>query len=532
MKLTYKRLICIIIIFCIFLYINALWHYFRNVKNPSDFEDQEYYTITSTDESPDASDSVIETESDNIASDTSAQEFVSQITIGWNLGNSLDSCVNDDMRNDGTIDSSLYETAWGNPVVTKELIDSVSNAGFNSIRIPVTWYYNTYEQDGHLYIRQEWLERVAEVVQYALDNDMYVILNSHHDAPILWADMNDIEEVSQNAQDLWQQIAEYFKDYDDNLLFEGYNELNTKKNNWQYSEEAAQANNILNQLFVDTVRSTGGNNAHRILICGTLLNEVSEEVLDSFVLPSDSVSDKLIIEVHTYDSSYNQDISELFLRLSDFSKRQSAPVIIGEFGTTESFIPPEYRTIHAGNYIARASQYGIKCFWWDDGLTYRIFDRTTYSIIEPDILNALMTPCEYETDDIANYNFKSINDYSYSIIDSESGSLVEVPQGGLTLNCNGLGLSVSAGLGYRIFLQMEDSGTGNRIISVSFYDSEHNLLSYTPVNEQMKYDITAPDDAAYMRVSLYNPWGYRSLQEYEQYLNQNKLYLEITEYQK
>ena len=79
---------------------------------------------------------------------------------------------------------------------------------------------------------------------------------------------------------------------------------------------------------------------------------------------------------------------------------------------------------------------------------------------------------------------------------------------------------------------MKDNGTGNRIIGVSFYDLDNNLLSYTPVNEQMKYDITAPDDAAYMRVSLYNPWGYRSLQEYEQYLNQNKLYLEIIEYRK
>lgn len=532
MKLTYKRLICIIIIFCIFLYINALWHYFRNVKNPSDFEDQEYYTITSTDESLDASDSVIETESDNIASGTSAQEFVSQITIGWNLGNSLDSCVNDDMRNDGTIDSSLYETAWGNPVVTKELIDSVSNAGFNSIRIPVTWYYNTYEQDGHLYIRQKWLERVAEVVQYALDNNMYVILNSHHDAPILWADMNDIEEVSQNAQDLWQQIAEYFKDYDDNLLFEGYNELNTKKNNWQYSEEASQVTNILNQLFVDTVRATGGNNTNRILICGTLLNEVTDDVLDSFVLPSDSVPDKLIIEVHTYDSSYNQDISELFIHLNEFSKKQSAPVIIGEFGTTESFVPSEYRTIHAGNYIARASQYGIKCFWWDDGSSYRLFDRTTYSIVENDILNALMNPSCFETNDIATYVFSSITDYSYSLIETQNGSLTEVSQGALTLNCNGLGLSVSAGLSYRMSLHMENEGTGNRIVGIAFYDAEKNLLSYTTINEQMKYDITAPDGSVYMRVSLYNPWGHRSLQEYEQYLNQNKLYLEITEYQK
>ena len=465
-------------------------------------------------------------------SEISAQELVSEITVGWNLGDSLDSCVSDDLRNDGTIDSSFYETAWHNPVVTRELIDAVCAAGFNSIRIPVTWYYNTYEQDGHLYIRQEWLERVAEVVQYALDNDMYVILNSHHDAPILWADMNDIEEVSQNAQDLWKQIAEYFKDYDDNLLFEGYNELNTKRNNWQYSEEASQATNKLNQLFVDTVQATGGNNANRILICGTFLNEVTDDVLDSFVLPSDSVPDKLIIEVHTYDSSYNQDISELFLRLDRFSKKQSAPVIIGEFGTTESFVPSEYRTIHAGNYIARASQYGIKCFWWDDGFSYRIFDRTTYSIVESDIFNALMNPCEYETNDLANYNFKSINDYSYSIIDPENGSLAEASQGALTLNCNELGLPVSGGLGYRILLHMKDNGTGNRIIGVSFYYLDNNLLSYTPVNEQMKYDITAPDDAAYMRVSLYNPWGYRSLQEYEQYLNQNKLYLEIIEYRK
>lgn len=511
MKKKFKYIYIIFIIILLLLIAFFLLLFYRNDSDPQHISNPQHMSNTKN---------------------MSAQEIVADINVGWNLGNSLDSCTDASYRNDGSYPASFYETAWGNPVVTKEFIDTVAASGFRAIRIPVTWFYNTYEQDGHLYIREEWLKRVAEVIQYALDNDMYVILNSHHDAPIIWADMNDIDEVSGNAEDLWKQIATYFKDYDHKLLFESYNEINTKDNSWAYSDSASQASNILNQLFVDTVRATGGNNENRVLICNTYLTDTEKEVLDSFVLPTDSVSDRLIIQVHSYCPYYNQDISDLFMQLSLFSEEQNAPVIIGEFGTTTSFVPADYRAQHAGNYVSRAAQYGLKCFWWDNGLEYQLFDRTSCTVTQGDILNALMNPCEFTTNDTATYRFDNINDYTYAILRSEDGSLTHYSNGALTLNPNGIGLSVIPAYGYRLTLHMKNSGTGIRIIGIAFYDNEQNLISHTPVDNQTDYDITAPENASYMRVSLYNPWGYRSIQEYQQYLNQENLSLDITEYQK
>lgn len=474
--------------------------------------------------------SVPETDSDTPT--LTAQDIIDDISVGWNLGNALDSCTDGSNRNDGTYATNFYETAWGNPVTTKELIDTVASSGFNAIRIPITWFYNTYEKDGHLYIREEWLKRVAEVVQYALDNNMYVIINSHHDAPILWADMTDIITVSKNAKDLWKQVAEYFKDYDYNLLFESYNELNTQNDSWKYSDGASHATNILNQIFVDTVRKTGGNNTDRVLICNTYLNGTSDEIFNSFVLPSDSVKNKLIIGVHSYSSYYNQDISELFLQLDQFSKDQNAPILISEFGTTTNFVPSEYRAQHAGNYIARAAQYGIKCFWWDNGLEYKLFNRTDYSVTQANIVHALMHPCIFSTNDIATYHFDNIDDYSYSMLQSDNGSLSEFSQGALTLDINNLGQHVTPYHGYRLTLRMKEDGTGIRIAGIAFYNQNQEFISFADVNEQTYYDVTAPEDSAYMKVSLYNPWGYRSKQHYKNYLEKGDLYLEIVEYKK
>ena len=494
------------------------------------FSAKNIFTSSQTTEAVEIADSTVIQQIDT--STISAQEFVSNITVGWNLGNSLDSCTASSNRNDGSSPTSFYETAWGNPVVTKELIDTIAASGFNTIRIPVTWYYNTYEQDGHIYIYEEWLARVAEVVQYALDNDMYVILNSHHDAPLIWADLADIEEVSNHAEDLWSQISEYFKDYNDHLLFEGYNELNTKDNSWSFSENASKATNILNQLFVDTVRSTGGNNATRILICGTYLNSTSDEVLNRFVLPTDTIQNRLIIEVHAYDTAYNQDISNLFLRLDEFSKLQNAPVIIGEFGSNNSFVPLEYRAKHASNYVARAGEYNIKCLWWDDGSDYQIIDRSNYTITRPDILEALMNPACFETQNLASYHFKSISDFSFSALDANDGSLIASSQGSITLNLNDKGLPVTPGLGYRLTLNTTASSDGIRMTGIAFYNSNLELLLYTPVDAKLEYDITAPEDAAYMRVSFHNPWGYRSLYEYTYYFINGDLSVDIAEYPK
>lgn len=478
----------------------------------------------------------VETSTENSSEDNyycslTADEFVNSITIGWNLGNSFDSCVPSSEINMGDTDSSYYETAWGNPVVTKELIDAVANAGFDSIRLPVTWYYNTYrDENGKLCIYDSWLARVAEVVDYALDNNLYVVLDSHHDESIIWAELDDIDEVSANVTDLWTQIAEYFKDYDEHLLFDAFNEINSKDNSWKTNFNSVKAANLLNQTFVDAVRSCDGYNKSRLLICSPYLNSTEDEILNSFILPTDSCPNRLLIEVHSYNPTYNQDIDEVFLKLQKFAKEKGAPVLIGEFGTTDSFVPLDLRTAHASNYIARAKEYGLRCYWWDDGGGYKLIDRNSYEVSDPDMLSALMNPTEFRTDNIASYSFSSVNDYTYATIDPSNGQLIDSSSGSLTLNVTGSGLRITSSSRYRISLVSTGSGNGICISGIAFYNADNEFIKYEKIDNQSYTDISTPSNATYMKVTIYNPWGYRSLDDYTKYIQKSELYLQITEY--
>lgn len=465
-------------------------------------------------------------------SDTlTATELIKNINVGYNIGNSLDSCPSNG-RNDGSYTPNYYETLWGNPVITTAYIDTIKAAGFNIIKVPETWYYNTYPtSDNSLTIRREWLQRAAEIVDYAISQDLYVILDSHHDENILWADMEDIDEVSANLKTLWSQIAEYFQDYDEHLIFEGFNEINTPGNSWTYSESTLEAVNILNQCFVDTVRDSGGFNADRLLICDTYLSSGSEAILDGYQLPQDTVADRLLIGIHCYSEIYSQDMNDTFRLLDAFSSAQNAPVLITEFGTTSDYIPKEYRSLHAGNYIAYASDYNIKCLWWDDGGSYSLIDRSANAISEEAIVAALMNPSKFYIEKLTVKSYNTIKLYTYGDIDSTLGVLTDSADGILTLNADGKGASVSPGLGYHINLSISKDADGLRIHSIAFYDKDESLIEYTSVTSQT-YDITAPETACYMRVSIYNPWGHRSLEQYQSYLDKEEMQLEITEYRK
>lgn len=460
-----------------------------------------------------------------------AEEFLNHITVGYNIGNSLDSCPDTEPNSD-TYDSAYYETYWGNPVITKEYISALKRSGFNAIRLPVTWSYNTYYQDGRLVIRDEWLERVGEVVDYALSCNLYVVLDSHHDESIIWADMDDIDKVSGNLQDLWTQIADYFKDYDEHLVFESFNEINSKDNSWRSDEASINATNILNQLFVDTVRAGGGKNSSRILICDTCLSETTDEVLNGFELPDDIAENRLAISVHSYNSSYNQDIKTFFEKLQKYSRHFGVPIVITEFGTSDSFVPAEYRPNHAGNYIACANEYDIKCFWWDDGDDYMLFDRNSCEPVYEDIVESLMNPAEFNTNTLATNIFDSIESYSYASISPLTGKLEDCPDGALTLNPGKQGLPVTYGYGYHISLNVSGNGDGLRLSSLCFYDAHQNRIAYQILNQELSYDITPPENASFMRITFYNPWGYRSLEEYISYFEKEELSLEIMEYMK
>lgn len=463
-------------------------------------------------------------------------DFLNQITVGWNLGNSLDSCVSGEYRNlDGRQETSFYETAWGNPVVTKELIDSVYEAGFNTIRIPVTWYYNTYiDQNGVLQIQEGWIDRVREVVDYCMDKDMFVILNSHHEGEIIYASTADFGIVSQRAEELWESIADSFSEYDNRLIFEGYNEINDETDSWDPTQENVEINNALNQIFVDTVRNSGGNNANRLLMIGTYLNLYDSIETNGFVLPKDTVDDHLMIDVHCYEDAFDQELEKTFDSLVAFSEQAGAPVVIGEFGTTSTYTPEGYRSIHAGNYIARANEHLIKCIWWDNGSSdkFAIFDRKTNTISEPDIVSALMNPVAKDTEYTQDVTISTVSDFVYQTIDRKNGDLIDSDAGAVTYTAGGTGFAVTPGLHYSVSLSIKDRGDGMRLAQIAFYDDQDAFLETMVLDSALGCDVQAPDHAAYMRVVLYNPWGARSWNEYKSMFQKKDLCLLIKEYLK
>lgn len=349
-----------------------------------------------------------------------AGEIMNNINVGWNLGNTLD-CQGDWITQYKKGTPSDFETAWGNPVTTKAMIDKVKAAGFNAIRIPVTWTQHIDDNNNYT-VDKAWMDRVQEVVNYAMDDGMYCIINVHHDADDsgwLWASNNSIEKNSDKFKALWKQISERFKDYNNHLLFEGFNEMLDENFNWQYpGTEATNAVNKFNQMFVDEVRSTGGNNATRCLVVNTYAGSNDGNVIDDFVLPKDSVENSLIVQVHCYlpykyasvisdstnqtawkDDGGKNTIDGLILNLYNHFSSKNIPIIIGEIAAANKENTAD-RADYASYVVNTCKKYGIKCFWWDNGGTYEndetygyytqmgLLDRRTLKWVYPDVVKA------------------------------------------------------------------------------------------------------------------------------------------------
>lgn len=329
-----------------------------------------------------------------------AEDIVNDIIIGWNLGNSLDS------YSDKAVGLNT-ETSWGNPKVTKELIDMVKEAGFNAVRVPVTWY-NHMDLATNT-IDEAWMDRVEEVVNYVLDNDMYCILNVHHDTGEkgwLRASGKDLEMKKERFKAIWEQIAERFGDYDDKLLFESFNEILDDENHWTRPQtDALNITNELNQVFVDTIRASGKKNLTRCLIVNTYAASANRDIIKGFVLPSDQVSNKLIVEAHIYQpyhftsetspetttwgvgkTTLEYNIKNMYTTFVE----KGIPVIIGEFGAVDKNNSAE-RQSWLKYYVDTCTNYGIKCFWWDNGSEYRIFDRRNMTVTEPELIEIMLT---------------------------------------------------------------------------------------------------------------------------------------------
>jgi len=361
-----------------------------------------FVTVTCIEEPPEnklPGDSEV-VENPEITADESAVDFVAKIRIGWNLGNTLDAHPNG-------------ETSWGNPKTTKAMITAIKDAGFNAIRIPVSWYQAAPKSNNYT-IRAAWMSRVKEIVGYAMDNNMYIILNTHHDEDIFKFMDADMPESRKAFKAIWEQIADTFKDYNYNLIFEGLNEPRTKGSSreWSGGTDAERSNlNEMHQLFVDTVRASGGNNVKRILMVSTYAASVEAAAVNGLVLPNDpsNTVSKLIVSTHSY-SPYNFALNEGTGSVKTWSKNNSSdtsqittwisrvdtaflskgiPVIAGEFGALNKDNEAA-RAEWAEYYVSEAKKKGIPCIWWDDGGNFKLFNRSSRTFYYPSILAALM----------------------------------------------------------------------------------------------------------------------------------------------
>ena len=344
----------------------------------------------------------------------SATDAVKNMGVGWNLGNTLDA----NKQTEFDINSDSFwgqqglesETCWGQPKTTRELIKMMKEAGFTAIRVPVTWY-NHMDKDGA--IDGEWMVRVKEVVDYVIGEGLYCILNVHHDTGSdidfstgnqtgyhwLKADKDIYEKNILRYAALWGQIALTFKDYDQKLLFEGFNEMLDANSCWNYptwsssgdyNEESAKASyqaiNDYNQLFVSTVRLTGGNNSERNLIINPYAaasggewgnNKHPQEPLETLQLPTDDTENHLIVEVHSYPSiesgisSAKSGLDWTFNNLNEkIIKRLNVPLIVGEWGTSNVDNGSDYvnrresMIAFCDYFVKKAKEYDIATFYW------------------------------------------------------------------------------------------------------------------------------------------------------------------------
>lgn len=335
--------------------------------------------------------------------------FTADMGAGINLGNTLDAV--DDAAPKG--EANLYlESAWVGVETTKAMIDNIRNEGYKTIRIPVSWHNHV---DDNFRINEEWLNRVKEIVDYAIDNGMYAIINIHHDNEYdyMFPKYSYLDNSIKYVDSIWTQVGEKFKNYDEHLVFETLNEPRVKFSNyeWWYTssadecKEAADCINKYNQAAVDAIRKTGGNNSDRYIMVPSYCAKLEAAITNEFKLPEDSAKNRLILSVHAYipynfamnGADQEGSTTEFGLYASDAQEidnmmdtiyikfiSKNIPVIIGEYGARNKNENTQARTEYSAYYAASARARGITCIWWDNncfetyaGEAFGLLDRNT-----------------------------------------------------------------------------------------------------------------------------------------------------------
>lgn len=342
--------------------------------------------------------------------DRTAKELAKAMYPGWNLGNTMEA---GDMANNFTNAGGLgAETAWQSTQTTKALIDFVKAQGFKSVRIPTSWVMGHITDAENMTIDPAWLARVKEIVDYCISDGLYVFINDHWDGG--WIEVEGFSKTSSSYEavdetiiadkvnklkKLWTNIATYFKDYNEYLMFAGLNEPFQEYS--LFSTRHSELTPILeryNQAFVDAVRATGGNNAKRVLIVQGPSTNISSTV-NYFNMPTDTENGKLMVEVHYYEpwdfcgsnatKDWNADASvkTSFESLKTKFVNHDIPVVIGEYGAnwqenTESHNDAIRR--YFKSVVENAGNCGIVPFAWDINVVsypnMSIINRTGLSV--------------------------------------------------------------------------------------------------------------------------------------------------------
>lgn len=367
-----------------------------------------------TTEDTDTVDTVDAAVSEESREEALAEEAVSSIDLtrlmgnGINLGNTMEAYGHTTLG--VGLEASAYETYWGQPVTTQEMISGMKAAGFDTLRIPVAWTNAMDFESGDYTIGQDYLDRVEEIINYALNEDMYVIVNDHWDGG--WWGMfgSASEETRTAAMDLyismWTQIADRYEQYGSHLIFEsGNEELGYRLNDTDIAadsgtlsdDECYEMVNQINQTFVDTIRGAGGNNADRFLLIAGFGTDITNTCDDRYVMPQDTAEDKLLISVHYYDPSgycINTSLSSWGTK-KDYEDQNSMlemmtkftdmgiGVVIGEYGVLlDSGTLKDNTLEYTTNFLNNCDVYGYCPVLWDCN---DLYNRSTCQLIDEEM---------------------------------------------------------------------------------------------------------------------------------------------------
>ena len=366
-----------------------------------------------------------------------AMDLAKQMECGWNLGNTLDA------RDNWSAQSKKFpfnqgvgsEAVWGEEITTKAIIETGIKNGYKTIRIPVTWCNHLV--DTNYTIDPKWMARVKEIVDWSIDAGYYVILNEHHSVhddmsnPLKNCEgyivrTGDEKESKAFLQAIWKQISETFNNnYDEHLIFETMNEprntahehcWNPQPKSCKECKADVQLLNELNQLILDTIRASGGNNANRFVMIPGMGTSVDTALAEYFELPKDSVKDKLMITVHCYpldsggtgrgshhfNSQTKNELITNFKLLNEKFSAKGIPVVLGECGASrkagsywedgkekkiQDYIVTYEDRLNCFSFIAsQTGKYSMPMINWDCGGTggMATVDRKNCKIVEPE----------------------------------------------------------------------------------------------------------------------------------------------------